>query len=129
MDFVSDCLDHGRRFRILVIVDDTSRECLAAIADTAISDARLARELDGVSAWRGAPRLIVSDNGPETTSQAVLRRVNRSGMARHFIAPGKPQQNALVESFIGRPRDGPLNEPVFDNLGHARRLLAVHELR
>lgn len=129
LDFASDCLDRGRRFRILVIVDDLGRECLVAIADTSISGVRLARELDGVIAWRGPPRLIVSDNGPEMTSQAVLRWANRTGVAWHYIAPGKPQQNALVESFIGRPRDGPLNEPVFDNLGHARRLLAVHELR
>ena len=105
LDFVSDCLDHGRRFRILVIVDDFSRECLAAIADTSISGARLARELDAMIAWRGPPRLIVSDNGPEMTSQAVLRWANRSGVAWHYIAPGKPQQNAFAESFIGRLRD------------------------
>ena len=140
LDFASDCLDHGRRFRILVIVDDFSRECLAAIADTSISGARLARELDALITWRGPPRLIVSDNrrlpirsakrarpwprrGP-MTSQAVLRWANRSGVAWHYIAPGKPQQNAFAESFIGRMRDELLNEQVFDNLGHARRLLA-----
>ena len=102
LDFASDCFDHGRRFRILVIVDDFSRECLAAIADTSISGARLARELDALIAWRGQPRLIVSDNGPEMTSQAVLRCANRRGVAWHYIAPGEPQQKACVESFIGR---------------------------
>jgi transposase InsO family protein len=106
LDFVSDSLDHGRRFRILVIVDDVSRECPAAVADTWISGARLARELDVLIAWRGPPRLIVSDNGPEMTSQALLRWANRTGVARHDIAPGKPQQNAFAESFIGRMRDG-----------------------
>lgn len=125
LDFVSDCLDHGRRFRILVIVDDFSRECLAAIADTSISGARLARELDVLIAWRGPPRLIVSDNGTEMTSHAVLRWANRSGVAWHYITPGKPQQNAFAESFIGRMRDEFLNEQVFDNLTHARRLLAA----
>ena len=68
-------------------------------------------------AWRGPPRLIVSDNGPEMTSQAVLRWANRHGVAWHYIAPGKPQQNAFVESFIGRMRDELLNEQVFDGLG------------
>ena len=98
MDFASDSLDHSRRCRILVIVDDFSRECLAAIADTSISGERLACELDVLIAWRGPPRLIVSDNrllpirsakrarpwprrGPEMTSQAILCWTNRSGMA------------------------------------------------
>ncbi len=96
LDFASDSLDHGRRFRILVIVDDFSRECLADIADTSISRARLARELDAMIAWRGPPRLIVSYNGPKMTSQAVLRWANRRGVAWHYIAPGKPQQNAFA---------------------------------
>ena len=74
---------------------------------------RLARELDAVIAWRGPPRLIVSDNGPEMTSQAVLRWANRSGVAWHYIAPGKPQQNTFAESLIGRLRDELLNEQVF----------------
>jgi putative transposase len=98
LDFVSDCLDHGRRVRILVIVDDSSRECLAAIGDTSISGSRPVRELDVLIAWRGSPRLIVSDNrllpirfakrarpwprrGPEMTSRAVLGWVRRSGVA------------------------------------------------
>ena len=125
LDFASDCLDQGRRFRILVIVDDFTRECLAAIADTSISGARLARELDALIAWRGPPRLIVSDNGPEMTSRAVLRWANQRHVAWHDIAPGKPQQNAFVESFIGRLRDELLNEQVFDSLGHARQRLAA----
>lgn len=125
LDFASDCLDRGRRFRILVVVDDFTRECLAAVADTSISGVRLARELDALIAWRGLPRLVVSDNGPEMTSRAVLRWANRHRVEWHYIAPGKPQQNAFVESFIGRMRDELLNEQVFDSLGHARRLLAA----
>jgi putative transposase len=108
-----------------VIVDDFTRECLAAVADISISGVRLARELDALIVWRGPPRLIGSDHGPEMTSRAVLRRVNRSGVAWRQIAPGKPQQNAFLESFTGRLRDEFVNEQVFDSLGHARRLLAA----
>jgi putative transposase len=122
LDFVSDCLA-ARRFRILVVVDDFTRECLAAVADTSISGARVARELDTLVARRGAPTTIVSDNGPELTSRAILAWTNRAGLDWHYIAPGKPQQNAFVESFIGRLRDELLNEEIFENLAHARRLL------
>lgn len=122
LDFVSDCLA-ARRFRILVVVDDFTRECLAAIADTSISGVRVARELDALVAGRGVPATIVSDNGPELTSRAVLAWTNRAGLAWHYIAPGKPQQNAFVESFIGRLRDELLNEEIFEDLAHARRLL------
>ena len=121
LDVVSDCRDHGRRFRILVIVADVSRECLAAVADTSIAGARLARGLDVLIARRGPPRLIVSATGPAMTCRAVLRRAHRRGVASYSIAPGKPQQNAFAESFIGRMRDGFPNEPGFDGLGHARR--------
>jgi putative transposase len=122
LDFVSDCLA-ARRFRILMVVDDFTRECLAAVADTSISGARVARELDALVARRGCPKVIVSDNGPELTSRAILAWTNRAGLDWHYIAPGKPQQNALVESFIGRLRDELLNEEIFQNLVHARRLL------
>jgi putative transposase len=123
LDFASDCLDGGRRFRILVVVDDRTRECLAAVADTSISGMRVARELDAVINWRGPPATIVSDNGPELTSRAILQWTNRTGVGWHYIAPGKPQQNAFAESFIGRLRDELLNEEIFTSLGQARRLL------
>jgi putative transposase len=106
-----------------VVVDDFTREGLAAGADTSISGVRVARELDTLVARRGTSMTIVSDNGPELTSRAVLAWTNRAGPDWHYIAPGKPQQNALVESFIGRLRDQLLKEEVFENLGHARRLL------
>jgi putative transposase len=103
LDFVSDCLA-ARRFRILVVVDDFTRECLAAVADTSLSGVRVARELDILIARRSMPATIVSDNGPELTSRAVLAWTNRAGLNWHDIAPGKPQQNAFVESFMyGRP--------------------------
>ena len=122
LDFVSDCLA-ARRFRILVVVDDFTRECLAAVADTSISGTRVARELDRLVARHGTPATIVSDNGPELTSRAVLAWTNRAGLDWHYIVPGKPQQNAFVESFIGRLRDELLNEEIFENLPHARHVL------
>jgi putative transposase len=105
------------------VVDDFTRECLAAVADTSISGTRVARELDRLVARHGTPATIVSDNGPELTSRAVLAWTNRAGLDWHYIVPGKPQQNAFVESFIGRLRDELLNEEIFENLTHARQLL------
>jgi putative transposase len=105
LDFVSDCFTDGRRFRILAIVDDFTRESLALIPDTSLSGARVARELDAVITWRGRPKSCVSDNGSELTSMAILKWTQTSGVDWHYIAPGKPQQNAFVESFIGRLRD------------------------
>ena len=122
LDFVSDCLA-ARRFRILVVVDDFTRECLAAVADTSLSGVRVARELDALVAGRGVPATIVSDNGPELTSRAILAWTNRIGLDWHYIAPGKPQQNAFVESFIGRLRDECLNETLFASLPQARAVL------
>lgn len=126
LDFVSDCLTSGRRFRILAIVDDCTRECLALVADTSLSGARVARELDAVIARRRAkPRTCVSDNGTELTSMAILKWSKVSGVDWHYIQPGKPQQNAFVESFNGRLRDELLNETLFSTLGEARELLAA----
>lgn len=124
LDFVSDALGDGRRFRVLAIVDDFTRECLALIADTSLSGARVARELDAVMARRGKPLLVVSDNGTELTSTAMLRWQQESGVEWHYIQPGKPIQNAFVESFNGRLRDECLNETAFRSLAHARELIA-----
>ena len=115
LDFVSDCLA-ARRCRILVVVDDFTRECLATVADTSIGLARDACPGDRLVARHGTPATIVSDNGPELTSRAVLAWTNRAGLDWHDIVPGKPQQNAFVESFIGRLRDELLNEEIFENL-------------
>ncbi len=125
LDFVSDTLSDGRRFRMLCVVDDFSRECLALVADTSLSGLRLVRELDGIAARRGLPLSVVSDNGTELTSVAVLRWSQDRAVAWHYIAPGKPQQNAFVESFNGRLRDECLNETVFTSLRHARAVLAA----
>ncbi len=123
LDFVSDALGDGRRFRVLCIVDDFTRECLALVADTSLSGARVARELDAVMARRGKPHLVVSDNGTEFTSTAMLRWQQESGIDWHYIQPGKPIQNAFVESFNGRLRDECLNETAFCSLAHARGLI------
>ena len=123
LDFVADQFIDGRRLRILVVVDDCTRECLALIADTAISGIRVARELDRFLGDRGKPKTIVSDNGTELTSNAVLRWADDHKVAWHYIAPGKPVQNAFAESFIGRLRDELLNETLFRSLAHTRAAL------
>ena len=125
LDFVSDCFTDGRRFRILAIVDDFTRESLALIPDTSLSGTRVARELDALIARRGRPKSCVSDNGTELTSVAILKWTQMSGVDWHYIAPGKPQQNAFVESFIGRLRDECLNETLFGSLAQARAVLEV----
>ena len=125
LDFVSDTLIDSRRFRVLAVVDDFTRECLALVADTSISGVRVGRELDAIIIKRGRPAMIVSDNGSELTSTAILRWSQTADVAWHFIAPGKPQQNAFVESFNGRLRDELLNETLFTSLAQARHLLAL----
>ena len=125
LDFVSDQMTDGRRFRILEVFDDCTRECLALVADTSISGRRVARELDAIVAWRGKPAKIVSDNGTELTSNAILEWADSRGVEWHYIAPGKPQQNGFSESFNGRLRDELLNETLFHSLGHARTVLAA----
>ena len=124
VDFVHDQLSDGRRFRILNVIDDVTKECLAAIPDTSISGRRVARELDAIVAWRGRPDLIVSDHGTEFTSNAMLAWSQERRIAWHFIAPGKPMQNGICEAFNGRMRDELLNETIFYDLGHARDTLA-----
>jgi putative transposase len=125
LDFVSDSLSDGRRFRILNVIDDFSRECLAAVVDTSLSGERVARELDRIAETRGYPCMVASDNGTELTSNAILKWQEDRKVEWHYIAPGKPMQNGLVESFNGRMRDECLNEHLFDTLRHARHLIAA----
>ena len=123
LDFVSDQMTDGRRFRILAVVDDCTRECLALVADTSLSGQRVARELDEIMRRRGRPTTVVSDNGTELTSSAILSWADQTGVGWHYIAPGKPQQNGFIESFNGRLRDELLNETLFRSLPHARTVL------
>ena len=124
MDFVSDVFAANRRFRIFAVVDDFTAECLCAVADTSLSGGRVARELDAIIAARRQPALMVSDNGPEFTSMAVLEWTQERRMDWHWIEPGKPQQNAFIESFNGKLRDEFLNETVFSSLTEVRLMLA-----
>ena len=119
LDFVADALSDGRRFRILCVVDDFNRECLATVVDTSLGGVRVVRELDRLTAERALPRMVVSDNGTELTSCAVLRWAT-GRLEWHYIEPGKPVQNAFVESFNSRLRDECLNEHVFLSLAEAR---------
>ncbi|MBY2927051.1 IS3 family transposase [Rhizobium pisi] len=124
LDFVHDQFACGRRFRVLNVVDDVTRECLAAIPDTSISGRRVARELTTLIERRGKPDMIVSDNGTEFTSNAILAWSKDHKVEWHYIAPGKPMQNGYVESFNGRMRDELLNESLFFGLDHARSAIA-----
>jgi len=125
LDFVHDQFANGRRFRILNIVDDVTKECLGAIPDTSISGRRVARELTALIERRGAPGMIVSDNGTEFTCNAMLAWCRDMKVDWHFIAPGKPMQNGFVESFNGRMRDELLNERLFFSLDDARRHISA----
>ncbi len=125
LDFVHDQFANGRRFRILNIVDDVTKECLASIPDTSISGRRVARELTDIIARRGKPGLIVSDNGTEFTCNAMLAWCRDNAVDWHFIAPGKPMQNGFCESFNGRMRDEHLNESLYFGLDDAREKIAA----
>ena len=127
LDFLGDALSDGRRFRILAVVDDFTRECLCLAADTSLPGLRVARELDAIIAERSKPLLCVSDNGTEP-SMAILRWCQETRVEWHYIAPGKPTQNAFIESFNGRLRDALLNETLFVTLAHARTTLAAWKL-
>ena len=116
LDFVSDQLTDGRRFRVLTVIDICTRECVGLVADTSMSGQRVARELDRIIAERGKPKMVISDNGTEFTSNAVLSWADDTKISWHYIAPGKPMQNGFIESFNGRLRDELLNETLFSTL-------------
>ena len=124
LDFVSDAFTDGRRFRILTVIDDFTKESVALVADTSISGLRVSRELDRAIFEHGRPKTIVSDNGTEFTSMAILKWVQKTGVDWHYIAPGKPTQNAFIESFNGKLRDECLNETLFSSLPDAKYELA-----
>jgi putative transposase len=123
MDFVSDVTWSGRRFRIFVVVDDFTREPPALVVDTSFGGARVGRALDELIELRGAPEMIVCDNGPEFTSKALDAWAYQRGVKLHFIRPGKPVENAYVESFNGKLRNECLNENWFLSLDDARRII------
>jgi len=123
MDFMSDQLADGRRFRTLNIVDDFTRECLAIEAATSLPGSVVVQVLNRLAALRGHPNRIVIDNGPEFTGRSLDAWAYRHGVALEFIAPGKPMQNGTAESFNGKFRDECLNQHWFVNMQDARRLI------
>lgn len=126
MDFMADSFSDGRRFRTLNIIDDFSRECVGIEVDTSLSGRRVVRVLDGISRERPLPEVIVVDNGPEFASKAFLAWCEARSVNVHFIDPGKPVQNAHIESFNARFRDECLNEHWFVGLNHARQAIGAY---
>lgn len=123
MDFMQDVLVSGRRFRILTIVDDCSRTCPSLVVDTSLPAARVIRELEHLEATRGLPEWLVVDNGPEFAGRALDAWAHGRGIRLCFIRPGKPVENAFIESFNGRFRDECLNEHWFTSLGDAKETI------
>jgi transposase InsO family protein len=123
MDFAFDRVASGRTIKCLVIVDDATHETVAIVPEHTIGGDHLTRILDGICSQRGIPAVIRTDNGPEFTGKAMLTWAHRKGVALRLIEPGKPNQNAYVESFNGRFRDECLNEHWFVSLAHARTVI------
>jgi putative transposase len=125
VDFMTDALSSGRRFRTLNIVDDYTRECLAIEVDTSLGGVRVVRVLEELKQQRGLPLRIRSDNGSEFVSRAVDQWAYEQGLEWHTIQPGRPMENGYVESFNGRFRDECLNENWFSDLADAREKIAA----
>jgi transposase InsO family protein len=123
LDFVQDQFACGRRFRVLNVVDDVTRECLAAILDASISSRRVARELAALIERGGKDGMIVSDNGTELTSNSILKWCAETKIEWHYIAPGSPWENGYCESFNARFRDEMLNGEVLYSLREAQILI------
>ena len=123
MDFVSDSMVTGRRFRALAIVDDYSRECPAIEVDTSLGGARVVGVLERLAETRGLPEVITVDNGPEFAGKVMDEWAYRMGVKLNFIRPGKPVENAFAESFNGRLRDECLNTNWFMSVRHAREVI------
>lgn len=123
MDFVADGLSNGRRLRCLTIVDDFTKESVGIEVDTSITGMRVARMLTVLKDRRGLPQVIRCDNGPEFAGKILDAWAYENGVALRFIEPGKPVQNAYIESFNGRFRDECLNEHWFSSLHEARVLI------
>lgn len=125
MDFVADSLASGRRLKLLTITDDFSRECVDIAVDFGISGQYVTRVLDQAAVFRGYPRAVRTDNGPEFTSRAFMAWTQVHGIRHLLIDPGKPMQNGLIESFNGKLRDECLNEQWFESLHQARVVIAT----
>ena len=125
MDFVHDRLAHGRRFKCLTMTDLCSKEVPVIEVDVSIGGARVCRILDRLFLTRPLPETLILDNGPEFAGTALDAWAVQHGVHLHFIQPGKPVQNAFIESFNGKFRDECLNEQWFETLPQARHAIAV----
>ena len=125
MDFVSDSLSNGRRIKCLTVADDFSHECVDVATDYGISGHYVTRLLDQAAIFRGYPRAVRTDNGPEFTSRAFMAWAQRHGIRHLLIEPGRPMQNGYIESFNGKFRDECLNEHWFETLSQARSVIAA----
>jgi putative transposase len=123
MDFVADNLTDGRRLKILTIVDDHTRENPGIEVDTSINGVRVTHVLDRIAVFRGYPKMIVVDNGPEFAGRALDEWAYRNKVELHFIEPGKPVENCYIESFNGKFRDECLNEHWFTRMELAREII------
>jgi putative transposase len=123
MDFVSDSTSDGHRFRILTLIDTFTRRAPGVVVERSISGFRVARFLDQLAAIHGYPKTITVDNGPEFISNALDQWAHAHGVHLHFSRPGKPVDNAFIESFNGRLRDECLNMNWFYGLEHAREII------
>lgn len=125
MDFMHDQLQDGRAFRLFNVIDDFAREALGIEVDFSLPAIRVIRALNQIVEWRGKPKCIRCDNGPEFIGHALMTWAKQHAITLEYIQPGKPQQNAFAESFIGRLRDECLNETLFSSLDEARVVLAA----
>jgi len=123
MDFVFDELANGRRVKTLTVVDDCSKEVVQIAVDTSIPALYVTRVLDQVKAERGLPKVIRTDNGPEFAGRTMQTWAARNGVELRFIQPGKPVQNAYIESFNSRFRDECLSQHWFASLSHMRSVI------
>jgi putative transposase len=122
LDFMSDALYYGRRFRTLNVLDEGVREALDIVIDTSIPSSRVVRVLEQLASWRGLPKAIRCDNGPELTAQAVVDWCEENKVALRFIQPGKPSQNAYIERFNRTYREEVLDAHLFADLGRVRQI-------
>ena len=120
MDFMSDALTSGRALRFLTVLDDAPRECLDLHPDTSIPSAKVTERLDAIATFRGYPRFVRTDGGPEFQSRHFAKWCAKHHVIHFTIQPGKPQQNAFIEAFNGRVRDEFLNENLFESVADAR---------
>ena len=123
MDFVMDSLANGRRLKVLTVVDDCTKEAVDLVADFGISGHYVTRILDQVARFRGYPKAVRTDQGPEFTGKALDQWAYQNGVQLKLIQSGKPTQNAFIESFNGKFRDECLNEHWFHTLDHARVII------